>query len=267
MNKIVKSLVMLMVIVIGVGSASQAYFSDTETSEANTFVAGQIDLEVGFTSTYNGNADQSWGILDSISNELFFDFNDVKPEDEGEGTVQVRVTDNPSWMCANITLTASNENNRNDAEVDANDLTTGLWGGELDEEIAFFFWVDDNGDGFYNTADGDTSLTGGVPLYASDLDQTGAGDTFDLVDSTTNLFDAGAVGTPFPALATQDIELAWCFGDMTIPNDGTAITCDGSAVGNESQSDNLIGDISFYAIQSRHNDTFECSEWDPNLIP
>jgi predicted ribosomally synthesized peptide with SipW-like signal peptide len=46
MKKILKSLVLLGLTAIAVFGASQAFFSDTETSTGNVFQAGAIDLKV-----------------------------------------------------------------------------------------------------------------------------------------------------------------------------------------------------------------------------
>ena len=68
--------------------ATGAFFSDTETSTGNTFVAGAIDLKVDntsyVTSTVSGelvkSPNTSWQ-LDDLDGHLFFDFHDLKPGD------------------------------------------------------------------------------------------------------------------------------------------------------------------------------------------
>src|SRR3989304_9639036 len=73
-----------------------AFFSDTETSTGNVFAAGELDLKVDNTSYYNGvlqdgagdTVDTTW-ISTDLTNELFFNFTDVKPEDLGEDTISL----------------------------------------------------------------------------------------------------------------------------------------------------------------------------------
>ena len=76
MKKIFLSL-MLVTATVGVISlgATKAFFSDTETSKNNSFVAGAIDLLVGNDSYYNGtqNLETSWTKKD-LTIEKFFDF-------------------------------------------------------------------------------------------------------------------------------------------------------------------------------------------------
>lgn len=73
--------------------ATFAVFSDTETSSANVFESGAVDLKVGNDSYYNGSASASttWAIKDLNNGELFFNFLDIKPDDEGEDTISLRV--------------------------------------------------------------------------------------------------------------------------------------------------------------------------------
>jgi hypothetical protein len=42
------------------------------------------------------------------------------------------------------------------------------------------------------------------------------------------------------------------------------VTCDGSLLGNESQTDSLTADIAFSAVQARHNKDFKCEK--PELV-
>jgi hypothetical protein len=53
-------------------------------------------------------------------------------------------------------------------------------------------------------------------------------------------------------------------GDGTPIDRGTGFDCDGSQVNNAAQTDSVVGDLQFYAVQSRHNSEFSCSQ---NYIP
>src|SRR3990167_2300757 len=109
MRKILLSLVVIGAVGALAVGATRAFFSDTETSVGNTFVAGAIDLSVGNHSYYNGapNSGTNWSLTADLGDGsgpstgeayLFFDFGDVKPGDWGEDTISLRVDDNDSWV-------------------------------------------------------------------------------------------------------------------------------------------------------------------------
>src|SRR3972149_5145046 len=126
--------------------ATVSFFSDTETSQNNTLAAGALDLKIDNTSYYNGvlNQGTTW-TLDDLTDQLFFDFTDVKPNDLGEDTTSLH-TENDSWVCADFTLTENNDNTCTTPEL-ADDLTCNepdvdLFDGELAQNIEFAFWAD-----------------------------------------------------------------------------------------------------------------------------
>ncbi|MFZ5376115.1 MAG: TasA family protein [Patescibacteria group bacterium] len=266
MKKILSSAVLLGVVVAGVSAGTLAYFDDTEVSANNTFVAGQIDLEVGHQAWvdqgagYVADTAGTWGVQDLTASQIFFNFDDVKPGDSGYGYATLQVSDNPSWVCSNIELTASDDDAVNDAESADEDTTAGDWNGELDDQLNFFFWNDD-GDGVYEA--GESVVMPPTTLNNLPQGAGNGGQTFDLVDSTTHVF-GGTVGTPFtPAPGAEYLGQAWCFGTMTVDAVNGGFTCSGVATNNVAQGDDVVGDITFYAVQSRHNENFECSTWTP----
>jgi predicted ribosomally synthesized peptide with SipW-like signal peptide len=105
--------------------ATTAFFSDTETSSGNTFTAGAIDLTIDNVSYLNGESSTatSWGFKDLEKGDLFFDFADLKPGDEGEDTISLHVTSNKAWACFDITITGTPENSCVDPEVEDGDTT------------------------------------------------------------------------------------------------------------------------------------------------
>lgn len=256
---------------------TNAFFSDTESSVANVFAAGAIDLTVDNESYYNGllNLETSWEATD-LTIERFFDFDDVKPNDYGEDTISLHVATNDAYLCANVTLTSDDDNSQTEPEnlVDLD----GLVSGELAELINFLWWADD-GD---NVLESDETI-----ISSGNFAELGVGNTYPLTlaDSDENIWTG--VGGPVPGNETLYIGKAWCFGDMDTdpitqdgvgdsmspagdnddndvagePEDG-GIMCDGSLLGNESQTDSLTADIVFEAVQARHNDEFQCSEPD-----
>jgi len=252
--------------------ATKAFFSDTETSTANVFTAGAIDLKVDNESYYNGvyNENTSWSLKDLTTSEKFFNFTDLKPDDYGEDTISLHVDTNDSYLCANVTLTSNNENGQTEPEALV-DTTPGAAQGELANLVNFMWWADD-GDNVLEIGENVISsgpiggLTLGQPYHLS------------LADYNQNIW-TGQSG-PIPGNTTKYIGKAWCFGTIGStplaqanysspagdnnnnnvsgePEDG-GFTCNGTALGNESQTDTLTADISFEAVQARHNPTFDC---------
>jgi predicted ribosomally synthesized peptide with SipW-like signal peptide len=283
MKKILGSLVTIGVMGALVFGATSAFFSDTETSVDNRFEAGVIDLEIdndsyaidwnipGFNNpqgNFVASTHTSWTQTD-LTIEKFFDFVDLKPGDYGEDTISIHVGTNDAWLCAAAQVTEDHDNTyrepelEDDSTVDLGNPTT--TDGELDESLNFAFWVDD-GDNVFE--DDETVFLDG-PLSGL----AGAGQMA-LADSTQSILGATE---PIPGDTTFYIGKIWCFGELTeaaVPNNAdtnpidrgaTGFNCDGSLVNNAAQSDVVVGDLEFYAEQSRNNSGFECSEWTPSF--
>lgn len=280
MQRIILSFALVTVVLGAVTfGATNAFFNDTEAATANTFTAGDVDLQIDNESYYNGrfNDDTSWDLVD-LTIERFFDFDDVKPGDYGEDTISFHVHTNDAYLCANVTLTSNNENDctEPEGEVDESCGDPGEDEGELADLVTFLWWADD-GD---NVLEDDEEV-----ISEGALGALGVGETYPLTlaDSATNIWNEDQTGGPVPGDETLYVGKAWCFGEIGTdpilqddetddmspdsdnndngvfgePEDG-GITCDGSFLGNESQTDSLTADISFEAVQARHNDDFTC---------
>lgn len=283
MQRIILSLGMITMVIGAIGyGATNAFFNDTELSTANVFMSGAIDLLVDNDSYYNGvfNEGTSWGSPDPVNLDedtfLFFDFDDVKPNDYGEDTISLHVETNDAYLCANVTLTSNDDNGCTEPEglPEGVDVTCGDPGegeGELAGLINFIWWADD-GDNVLETDE--------TVINTGNFDGLGVGNSYALAlaDSDENIWTG--VGGPVPGQETQYIGKAWCFGDIAeaalTPDDyispaedndesGTAgepedggFTCNGADLDNISQTDSLTADISFEAVQARHNDDFQC---------
>ena len=265
-----------------IAGATGAFFSDSETSVGNTLAAGAIDLGIDNESYYNGqpNPGTSWQLsydmdLCTVPNPayapdadentegtddqptlgcMFFNFNDLKPGDWGEDTISLHVNNNDSYLCADVTLTSTNDNGLTEPEGDDGDTTDGAGNGELQNYVKFVWWADD-GDNVLE--DNETPIHQNVPL--------GTGSVA-LADSDENIWgDEG----PLPGDSTRYVGKAWCFGDLTLspvpagqgvnPTVNGGITCNGANVNNVSQTDSMTADISFRAVQSRNNTSFQCT--------
>lgn len=248
-----------------------AFFSDTETSTANTFAAGAIDLKIDNTSYYNGvfNQDTSWELVD-LTVEKFFNFLDLKPGDFGEDTISIHVDTNDSFICAEVTLTSNDDNGLTEPESLV-DQTGGVGEGELAQNVHFIWWADDGDNVFEN----DENIISQGPIGDLPLNQSVE---IALADSETNIWEE-APG-PIPGDETVYVGKAWCFGNMTLapiaqdnngqlgtPGQldsngpdirGEGFVCDGSSFGNGTQTDSLTADVTFSAVQARHNPDFLC---------
>lgn len=285
MKKILKGAAVLAAVSALAIGATMAFFSDVEVSEGNVFVAGALDLKISNESYYYGPNEQgmidlwfmedlSW-MADDLVGHLFFDYEDLKPGDWGEDTIDIYIDDNPGWVCMDITLTGSYDNGMTEPEANV-DLNPDL--GELEEQIWFTFWADD-GDNLFEV---DENVLFDGWLYQLD------GWSLTLADSMYNAWGLEP-GTPVPGGEEVYIAKAWCYGDMLgwspLPVDnpyasvneawtaymmgdnpyGTGVYCDGSGdmMGldhNLSQTDVVTLDVEFYAEQWRHNEEFTCGE-------
>lgn len=277
MKRIFLSGALILAVAAVVVGATGAFFSDSETSTANIFTAGAIDLSVGNASWYNGLANTgpggtSWSLTSNLADGsgpvagsyLFFNFDDVKPGDWGADTINLQVNDNDAYACATTTLDTSPENLRLETEIDDGDVTDDPNGGELANRINFVWWADD-GDSVLET---DETVLPGGPLGALGV---GGSATVTLADSGSAIFLPGDLSPAGALIGSNDYYVAkgWCFGVLTpdpvlagsgsSPATDPGFNCDGSLENNVSQTDSLTGTIQFTAEQSRNNGTFTCN--------
>jgi len=265
MKKIIMSLGAIIVVGAVAVSATGAFFSDTETSTGNTFAAGDINLQIdneSYVTDVNGvlvaSPNNSWDLTD-LTNQLFFSFADVKPGDIGEDTISIHVGSNDAYACMAADITATPENTLVEPETDANDVGPAQGdNGELQNYINFVFWNDD-GDNVYEV--GESQIT-------------------QLVGPANTIFNGAwaPIGTTsvLTGNATNYVAKAWCFGGLTPAplgqdgfgktgsngplNRGTGFDCNGAGDGdqNDAQTDGIVMDVSFYAVQARNNSDFSC---------
>ena len=257
--------------------ATFAFFSDTETSTANTLAAGDIDLQIDNESYVTNNLGvlvasplTSWVQKDLVL-EKFFDFTDIKPGDIGEDTISIHVGSNDAWVCAAARITDNSDVDCTEPELadDPSCTTPGLTQGELASQVNFSFWKDD----------GDNVLeVGETPFLTGPISGLGQAGQISLVDSAGGPFGP----SPIPGGEDRFIGKAWCFGNLaagTVGQDGlgklgspsnpstangplvrgTGFTCDGALVNNAAQTDRVMADLQFFAVQSRNNATFTCA--------
>jgi predicted ribosomally synthesized peptide with SipW-like signal peptide len=227
-----------------------AYFSDTETSTGNTFTAGSLDLKVDNTCYYNKLADgqpncpmiqdnnggivTTWASTDLGVSHKFFYFDDVKPGDYGEDTISLTV-DNDACLKLDIANLVNNDNTCTEPESadDPDGVTCGTTG-ELQENVLFTMWLDQGvTPGFQGPQDLSECDNDYIAQFEPVIISEGP------IDPQGETWDLNAYGGAY-LLADQKA----CFGvSWRVP----------STVGNEIQSDSLVGDMIFNVIQKRHN--------------
>ncbi|PIR43425.1 hypothetical protein COV24_02695 [candidate division WWE3 bacterium CG10_big_fil_rev_8_21_14_0_10_32_10] len=269
---------------------TSAFFSDTETSTGNVLSAGSIDLKIDNESYYNGVlqdgtgeavANTTWELANLDDNNgpaegkyLFFDFHDLKPGDWGEDTISLHVDNNPSWACMDLSLTKNDDVSSTEPELEAGDTledNSNLFDGELAQELNFIFWADD----------GDNVLETGENIIKKGTAENVLNTSWTLADSTKNVWEENEESTPLLGSSNPEenvyyVGKAWCFGTLTedrvgqdgegkIGNNGptsgrgTGVSCDGSLTSNLSQTDAVMADLTFSAVQYRNNPSFKCA--------
>ena len=275
MKRILLSLgIMIVVAVAGVTASTGAFLSDTETSAGNTFTAGVIDLKVDNASYYNRvlNEGTSWQLDDLDNGRLFFNFADLKPDDEGEDTISLHPGTNDAYVCMDMTLTSDDDKSSNEPELEDGDVQEDInntWDGELADNLQMFWWADD-GDNVYE--EGENSISDGIKTLTNLATSTPF--SVALADSQNNVWTPNAPG-PIPGNSITYIGKAWCFGTLTLspvaagqgvdPTVNPGVSCDGNSLNNLTQTDGATVDVAFRAIQARHNSQFTCKGEEPEL--
>ena len=276
MKKILLSVSIIAAVAAVVFGITTAFFSDTETSTGNTFTAGAIDLKIDNTS-YRSNDEgvmelqqgTTWELSD-LPGHLFFNFSDLKPGDRGEDTVSIHVYNNDAWACVAFGNLKSSDNGCTEPELEAELGCENDGEGELAKNLDFVFWADMCDETGKGATPGDNKFTpdcaGDVIIMNGLASDVLNGKVYPIADNTFSI--VGNAGTALTGSKDYYIGKMWCFGDLTWANNTSSETwtCNGQSVGNEAQTDRLTGDIQFYAVQSRNNPNFLCSnsnDWTP----
>jgi predicted ribosomally synthesized peptide with SipW-like signal peptide len=125
------SMIVVALVSLLLGATTMAIFSDTETSEGNTFTAGTLDLELSAEAP----------------NVVVLNVGPMAPGDSGSNTW---IAKNVGSIAGKLSLTVSpitnNDNGLTEPESEV-DKTGGDGEGELGQYLNVVLWVDLDGDG------------------------------------------------------------------------------------------------------------------------
>lgn len=216
-----------------------------------TFATGKkgetFDLKIDSRAFWNGvlQPGSTWALKNlHPSSDKFFNLDDVKPGDRGNATISLHVNKD-AWICLDFEKLKEKENGRNEPEL-LEDNSGGANSGELADGTEFFGWFDD-GDNVFEV--------GETPLFGTSTSKQAATKvlnqmTYALADSKT--------GNPLTASSTRYVGIEWCAGDLQVNIATAVITCDGTAMGNEAQTDSFSVDVSLRAVPVKDNKKFTC---------
>lgn len=212
-----------------------------------TFATGDFNLKIDSRAVYNGvlQPASSWAAKNLVPGvDKFFNFNDIKPGDNGEATISFHVNKD-AWICLDFEKLKEKENGENEPE--SHEDTVGPASeGELADGVEFFAWYDD-GD--------NTFEVGELPIFGTTTQSA----VQVLKDKTYALADSIS-GQAFPKNQTKYVGMHWCAGNLTVNLATAVITCDGSVLGNAAQTDSFTVDIGFRAVPSKDNNKFKCDK-------
>lgn len=204
---------------------------------------GGLEMQIDSRTVYNGviQPKLTWALKNLVPGvDHFFDFDDVKPGDNGTNTISIHIKKSPAWVCLDFINLVDEENgvNEPESEVDLID------GGELSKELEFFSWLDD-GDNIFEV--------GEKPLFGTST-QSG----YDVLREKTYAIADYTTGTPIPKNATQHVGIVWCAGDLSVNTATAQISCNGILMGNETQTDSMKIDVKLRAVSATEQKTFTC---------
>jgi predicted ribosomally synthesized peptide with SipW-like signal peptide len=180
MKKIVGLSLTALLIVAAVGSATWAYFNDTEVSQNNIITAGTLDLQVGTSDP----------CLESIN------IGSLQPGDSGNAadwTIANRGNTSGTLKVA-VSAVVDYENTRTEPEEAAGDTTGGSTEGELSSFVKIALWLDINRSGVWDSGDKYLRSNGTVVDWASG--STPPAEAYDYIINYAGLEWDAADGVP-----------------------------------------------------------------------
>ena len=223
-RRILASLMIIGLVSVGLTGSTMAIFNDSETSIDNEFTAGELDLQIDWNESYNGEHIETQELTNDPG--AIFDLQDLKPGDHGEATVSLHLEDNPGWIWMNLNQTSNWDNACTEPEHKAEGQCGSK--GELGQHLMFTVWADD-GDNILQ--EDEKIIFEGTAHELSEESQISNGLLLDGNPSTDEI-------EAFPGEQTRYLGIKW-----EVPIE----------TGNEIQGDSKKFDIEFYTEQERHN--------------
>src|SRR3990167_6659270 len=115
--------------------------------------------------------------------------------------------------------------------------------------MEFFGWLDD-GDNKFEKEE--------KPLFGTTTQSA----SIVLDDKTYVIGDAGN-GNSCKVNQSRYVGIYWCAGNLSVNLSTNTISCDGSTLGNEAQTDSMSVDVSIRAMPSKENPKFLCGKDKP----
>ncbi len=237
---------LLIALVLAAAGGAYAFGGGVLGTTAATYNVGGINLKVNSAAFYNGSAyaPSTWSAKDLQPYvDKFFTFSDIKPGDYGRTVISLHVKKASAWVCLAFSNFKDLDNGVNEPE-DPPDLNNEIRG-ELGNGMEFFAWRDD-GDNVFEV--------GEVPLFGTTTQSA----IQTLKDKTYALADY-AHGPAWLANSVHYVGISWCAGNLTVNLTTAVIICDGTALGNEAQTDSLSLDVSLTAVPYTQSPKFLCT--------
>ncbi len=219
-----------------------------------TFAGGNFDLKVDSEASYNGAPvpGGTWSLKDLVPGiDKFFNFDDIKPDDEGENTISLHAKKSPLYVCLTFFNLLNGENGINEPESHVDTSTST---GELTSAMEFFAWAESDGDNIFEV--------GERPLFGTSTQQANQV----LNGKTYPVYDYGNGGA-IPKNGTKYVGVYWCAGDLAVDVPTATITCTGNSLGNEYQTDTMKVDVRLTAVSATEQPKFMCNKVKPPKPP
>lgn len=252
----IKTIAARILLIGGVFALAAAALSVRGEEPGITFATKGIDLKIDSSAFYNGAKWKplSWKLKDlNPTSDQFFEFDDVKPGDYGKTVISMHVKKSPAYLCLDFKNLEDEENGVNEPESE--DDADGAAAGELSDTLEFFAWRDD-GDNVFEK--------GEKPVFGTSTAMQAA--SVALASTTYIVGDSKSYGS-CGVNQTRYVGIYWCMGDLTVDLANAQISCDGSSLSNETQTDSMTVDLSIRAVPSKENPKFVCGGKPPKPDP
>lgn len=222
MKKVIALTLAALLIIGMVGGGTWAYFSDTETSQSNTLIAGSLDLQVGTADPCTESIDLGFQLQPGDSgNAADWTVNNLGSIG---GTLKIEMGSITNY-----------ENTRTEPEEAAGDTTGGGAEGELGDFFDIAIWLDMNRSGGWDSGDMYLVSNGTVVNWASGSSLPS--EAYDDINNYDSVDWEPADGMPTMAGAADlDFRVEYDFP--------------GDANDNRTQTDSCVFDITFTLEQA-----------------